>query len=101
MQAYQVTRAFGGYAPGAVLKDSDFNSPHRAAQLMSQRYLTPLASRDSQPTLAALRSATIRQLDGLVALVQDACVLEAAMQTEEREAARKAYAKRLGELSND
>ena len=101
MQAYQVTRPFAGYRPGMVLKDSDFASPHRAAQLIDQRYLTPVAATDSQPTVAALRGATVRQLGDLVARVQDACVLHTALQGEERDAARKLYTKRLEELTND
>lgn len=101
MNTYQVTRPFNGFAIGATLQDSDFANPLRPSQLIDQRKLAPLAAQDSQPTVAALRNASVRQLDALVAKVQDACVLEAAMATDTREAARKAYAKRLEELTDD
>lgn len=100
MNTYQVTKPFSGFAVGATLTSADLVSNHRAAQLIDQRKITPLASKEAQPTLNALRKATVRQLDALVAQVQDACLLEAAMENDTREAARKAYAKRLEELND-
>lgn len=101
MNSYQVTKPFNGLAVGAVVTSQDLLSHHRAAQLIDQRKITPLASKEAQPTLAALCNATVRQLDALVKQVQDACLLEAAMMTDTREAARKAYAKRLEDMTND
>lgn len=98
---YQVIRKFGGYQIGQVLPGSEFVSPHRAAQLISQRYLAPATSMAVQPTVKALLNATVRKVGELAPQVQDACVLEATLQIETREAARRALEKCLEELSND
>jgi hypothetical protein len=95
---YQVVRKFGGYQIGQVVPVTDFASPRRAAQLISQRYLAPAQSTAVQPTVKALLNATVRKVSELVPQVQDRCVLEAALAQEEREVARKAIAKRLEEL---
>lgn len=98
---YQVVRKFEGYTIGEVLSASAFASPHRAAQLISQRYLAPATSTAVQPTVKALLSASVRKVGELAPQVQDACLLEAALQIETREAARKVLEKCLEDLSND
>lgn len=98
---YQVVRRFGDFAVGQVLPVSAFASPHRAAQLISQRYLAPATSTAVQPTVKALLDATVRKVAELVPQVQDACVLEVALATETRESARKTLEARLEEMTND
>ena len=98
---YQVVRRFEGYQVGQVLPVSAFASPHRAAQLISQRYLAPAASTAVQPTVAALLGATVRKIAELVPQVQDACVIEAALTQETRESARKTLEARLEEMGQN
>lgn len=97
---YLVVRRFGDYQVGQVLPASTFASSHRAAQLITQRYLAPTASAAVQPTVTALLSASVRKVAELVPLVQDACVLEAALSQETRESARKTLETRLGEMAH-
>lgn len=96
---YQVVRRFGDYVVGQVLPVSAFASPHRAAQLIGQRYLAPAQSTAVQPTVQALLDATVRKVAELAPQVRDACVLEAALATETRESARKTLEARLEELN--
>lgn len=97
---YQVVRKFNGHSVGQVVPASTFASPHRVAQLISQRYLVPASSAQVQPTVATLLGATARKLSDLMPQVQDACVLEVALQQETREAARNALEKRLQEMTH-
>lgn len=97
---YQVTRRFDGYAIGQVLPVTQFASPHRVAQLISQRKLAPTSSSAVQPTVQALLDATVRKLAELMPQVQDACVLEAALAQETRDSARKTLQERLEEMTN-
>lgn len=98
---YQVVRRFGGYQVGQVLPVSAFASAHRAAQLISQRYLAPAQSTAVQPTVATLLNASVRKVTELAPQVQDACVLEAALTQETRESARKTLEARLGEMTQN
>lgn len=96
---YQVVRKFNEHRVGQVLPASAFASPHRVAQLISQRYLAPAASTAVQPTTESLLKATVRKVAELAAFVHDACVLEVTLQQETREAARNALEKRLKEMA--
>jgi hypothetical protein len=98
MNSYQVIRPFSGGEVGAVLSDTDFATAERAKQLVERRYLKPVAATGTQPTVATLNGATIRQLGALLPTVADACVLQAALGNETREAAIKAINKRLSEM---
>lgn len=97
---YQVVRKFNGHSVGQVLPASAFASPHRVAQLISQRYLAPAGSAQVQPTVAVLLGATARKLVELMPQVQDACVLETALAQETRESARKTLEARLQEMTH-
>lgn len=97
MPSYQVTRAFGPHKPGDVLPQSALAGSHRAAQLIDQRYLTPLPD-GLQPTAAALLSASVRRMDTLAALVQDGGVVRDAMAQETRDTALRLLERRLQEL---
>ena len=97
---YQVVRKFDGYQIGQVLPASAFGSLHRAAQLIGQRKLTPASSAAVQPTVKALLNATVRKVAELAPQVQDACVLQAALQQETRESARKTLEARLEEMTS-
>lgn len=99
MNSYQVIRPFSGHEVGAVLTDAHFATPERAKYLATHRYVKPVVQSDgSQPTVAALNAATIRQLSTLLPAVADACVIQAALGKENREAAIKAMTKRLSEM---
>lgn len=95
---FQVVRRFQDYEVGQVLNVSVFSSPHRVAQLVSQRYIAPLSDASMQPTVASLLEASTRKLQTLMRLVEDACVLEAALSQETRTAAQQTLASRLEEL---
>jgi hypothetical protein len=99
MNSYQVIRPFPGGEVGMILTDADFATLERAKQLADRRFIKPLASTvGTQPTVATLNSATIRQLGALLPTVVDACVIQAALSNETREAAIKALNKRLSEM---
>lgn len=98
MNSYQVVRPFPGYEVGTVLTDADFATGTRVKQLMERRYLKPVAATGTQPTVTTLNGATIRQLGALLPTVVDACVIQAALGNETREAAIKAMNKRLSEM---
>lgn len=97
MSSYQVTRPFGAHKPGDVLPPTAFMSNQRIAQLIDQRYITPLPG-GLQPTAAALLSATVRRLETLAAQVQDAGVIRDAMTRERRESALTVLERRLQEM---
>lgn len=99
MNSYQVTRPFGTHKPGDVLPLGAFASSQRAAQLIDQRYITPLPDgTKTQPTAAALLSATVRRVETLAAQVQDAGVIRDAMTKETRESAVLVLERRLREM---
>ncbi len=104
MNSYQVVRAFSGQPTvGAILTDADFRSPERAKRLVDQRYIKPLVRDDvgMQPTVKTLLAATIRQMDKMIAQVQDRCVVESALAQEQRESAKKLMEKRLADWGNE
>lgn len=99
MDSYQVVRPFPGVAVGAILTDADFNNPDRARRLVEQRYLARVERTEGmQPTAAALLTATVRQLDGLLSQVADVCVLQAAIAQEPRESAKAKMQKHLAAM---
>lgn len=103
MQSYRVIRSFPGYEVGQVITGGVMINQFRAAQLVNQRYIEPVGGEGQgslqQPTVAALLGATVRQLDSLVAQVEDACLLQAAADQDERESALRLYERRLAELA--
>ena len=98
MNSYQVIRPFPGYEVGTVLTDADFATDTRIKQMAERRFIKPVAATGTQPTAATLNGATIRQLGALLPSVVDACVIQAALGNEKREAAIKAMEKRLSEM---
>lgn len=80
-----------------VLPAKAFASRERIAQLIDQRFITPLPE-GAQPTVAALRSATVGNLELLVTQVRDACVIEEALRVETRVSAQKVLLDRLAAM---
>ena len=97
---FQVLRSFPGGPPvGEVIGVNTFSSPHRAAQLVNQRFLSPVRdNKGYQPGISALLAAPIRELRVILPDVLDVCVLQEALMQETREVARQIYAKRIGEM---
>lgn len=98
MNSYQVIRPFPGYKVGAVLTDADFVTGERAKRMVDFKYIKQVAAIGTQPTVTTLNGATIRQLGTLLPSVVDACVVQAALGNEKREAAIRAMEKRLAEM---
>ena len=97
---FQVLRSFPGGPPvGEVIGVGSFSSPHRAAQLVNQRFLSPVRdNKGYQPGISALLAAPIRELRVILPDVLDVCVLQEALMQETREVAKQIYAKRIGEM---
>lgn len=98
MDGYLVVRPFSGHKVGELMTPDQFADARRAAQLIDQRYITPAPTQASQPTVASLLGATIRQLRELAGSVKDACVIESALLQETRQQATEILTKRLEEI---
>jgi len=100
MNEFQVIRPFDGFEPGAILRDSDFASPHRAALLIDQHRITPLVGgKGYQPTVKSLLGSSVRTVRTLLPDVRDACVLAEALSRDNRGVAKEMYQKRIDEMN--
>ena len=99
VQMYQVMRPFGPHSVGEKLRGDEFDPSRRAAQLVDQRYLTPVFSGVGyQPSSNVLLESTIRALRPMMEQMVDSCVLQKALEQETREIAVQMFSKRIEEL---
>lgn len=96
---YRVLKPTGKYSVGDTVTTDQFPDHQRPHQLVGQGILEPCSEHSGmQPTVQLLVSSSVASLPSLVELVEDSCILLAAISRDDRKTAKQIYQDRCDKL---